>query len=775
MLPSGITLKGKSYNYTIQKVLGQGSFGITYLASVQMRGELGSLDSSVLVAIKEFFMRGVCGREESTVTSGSKDGLYSDYKRKFIREATSLSHLHHPNIVKVLEAFEANNTAYYVMEYIGGGSLDDYITNLKHLGEDEAIAYTSQIGSALSFMHSKRMLHLDVKPGNIMRRTDGTLVLIDFGLSKLYDENGVPESSTKIGGGTPGYAPLEQSSYHEGGGFPVTMDVYALGATLFKMLTGHRPPEASDILNEGFPANELQELGISDATISSIAKAMAPIKKNRFQQVSDFLLALQGEQDVQVDDDAIDTTEMDLVLEDEQEPVRKIAPLRTPANQSMKRKNRPAWGKWGLLAVTPIVASLIFMIGKVISEHGSSERTAIINSKTNSDKTESEDNETRTFTVNGVSFTMTFVKGGTFQMGATIEQENDAADDEKPVHSVTLSSYYISQTEVTQALWKAIMNNNPSYFKGDKLPVETVSWNDCQTFIKKLNKQTGQTFRLPTEAEWEYAARGGNKSRGHKYAGSNTIDYVAWYESNSGSSTHIVATKQPNELGLYDMSGNVWEWCQDWYGNYSSSFQTNPTGASAGSSHVYRGGGWDSYTRNNRSSSRGDNDFADCNLEIGFRLALDAQKAGEHTRRPTIINETTSESKNTIEKESVQQQRKKQEPLQQEDSVYAMTQNIINNLKAMKYCNSTDFKVACKKQGKTKITTANQVRELNKLTNNKYKDSLYTIESVLRGKDVGYVHQKEKGANYTPTPDAMSIIEELIRKFEKMQRQINAE
>ena len=624
-LPSGITLKGKSYNYTIQKVLGQGSFGITYLARVQMQGELGSLDSSVLVAIKEFFMRGVCGREESTVTSGSKDGLYSDYKRKFIREATSLSHLHHPNIVKVLEAFEANNTAYYVMEHIGGGSLDDYIASRKHLGEAEAIAYTSQIGSALSFMHGKRMLHLDVKPGNIMRRTDGTLVLIDFGLSKLYDENGVPESSTKVGGGTPGYAPIEQSSYHEGGGFPVTMDVYALGATLFKMLTGHRPPEASDILNEGFPANELQELGISDATISSIAKAMAPIKKDRFRQVSDFLAALQGKQDVQVDDDETDTTEIYVVPEDEQEPVRKIVPPQEHANKFLKRKNMPTWGKWGLLAVIPIVAFLIFMIGKGSSEHGSSEESAIIDSLAitdslaNSVTAESEDNEPRTFTVNGVSFVMVPVAGGTFQMGSN---DSEAYSNEKPVHSVTLSSYYIGQTEVTQALWKAVMNKNPSYFKGDKLPVEYVSWDDCQTFITKLNQLTGENFRLPTEAEWEYAARGGKKSKGYKYSGSNTIDDVAWYDGNSGEKTHEVATKQPNELGIYDMSGNIDEWCQDWKDDYSSSSQTNPTGASAGSCRVFREGSWRSNARLCRSSCRS-NYIPEFHLKsLGLRLAL---------------------------------------------------------------------------------------------------------------------------------------------------------
>ena len=197
-----------------------------------------------------------------------------------------------------------------------------------------------------------------------------------------------------------------------------------------------------------------------------------------------------------------------------------------------------------------------------------------------------------TFTVNGVSFKMIKVDGGTFTMGATPEQGGDADDDEKPAHQVTLSDYYIGQTEVTQALWQAVMGDNPSLFKGDSRPVEQVSWNDCQEFIKKLNALTGRKFSLPTEAQWEFAARGGNKSEGYKYAGGDDIGSVAWYYGNSGLRTHDVATKSPNELGLYDMSGNVNEWCSDWYGDYSGAPQTNPTGPASGSLRVRRGSNW---------------------------------------------------------------------------------------------------------------------------------------------------------------------------------------
>ncbi len=230
---------------------------------------------------------------------------------------------------------------------------------------------------------------------------------------------------------------------------------------------------------------------------------------------------------------------------------------------------------------------------------------------------------TITYTVGGVSFKMVAVEGGTFTMGATPEQGSDANDYEKPAHQVTLSGYSIGQTEVTQELWLAVMGSNPSNFTGNlQRPVDQVSWNECQTFISKLNQMTGKNFRLPTEAEWEYAARGGNRSQGYKYAGSNNIDEVAWYTSNSASTTHPVATKSPNELGLYDMSGNVEEWCQDWYGSYSSDAQTDPSGPASGSLRVYRGGSWDGLARICRVSDRGHDAPSHTHDYLGLRLAL---------------------------------------------------------------------------------------------------------------------------------------------------------
>lgn len=292
-LAIGTILHGEAYDYKIMDVLGQGTFGITYKAKVEMKGALGRLDSNMYVAIKEFFMKEVNGRENSSVTSGSTSngGLFYYYRDKFEREARNLSTLSHPNIVKVLEAFHANGTTYYSMEYIDGISLDKKIAQSPQgrMPLTEAIETLKQIGAAIAFMHSRNMLHLDVKPGNVMMRKDGTAVLIDFGLSKQYTSDGEPESSTKVGAGTPGYAPIEQASYHEGKGFPTMMDVYALGGTLFKMLTGQRPPEASEILNEGFPTDSLRQFFIPDNIVNSISRAMAPLKKDRWQTVDEFV------------------------------------------------------------------------------------------------------------------------------------------------------------------------------------------------------------------------------------------------------------------------------------------------------------------------------------------------------------------------------------------------------------------------------------------------------------------------------------------------------
>ena len=609
-LTNGTLLQGGKYR--IESVLGQGAYGITYLATTKVKGELGYVP--VKMAIKEFFSKELNTRKvNGNVSEVSSDSLAGKYSNMFLREARNLSHLKHDGIVNVLEAFSENNTHYYVMEYVDGGSLDAYVRSKGRLSERETLSLARQIGSALAFMHDNKMLHLDLKPKNIMLRADGTLCLIDFGLSKQYEADGEPESSTTIGLGTPGYAPLEQGDSDDRKTFAPTLDIYAFGATLFKMLTGKTPPRASDIFNEGFPEETLLSLEISEETISAIRHAMNPRKGDRPQTVEEFLRELvEDRDDIDVgswdvkethDDGSEDTDVTDDVTPLEKDPARKSKdvpvdePGKTPAKSLNKRLLYGVVG--GLLAA--VVAVLCILWG--ISSSAKRE-TGYSNG---------------ILKVNGIEYPMVYVSGGSFMMGS---DDSEAYSDEKPVHRVTLSSYRIGKYEVTQELWEAVMGSNPSYFKGSRRPVENVSWEDCQTFIRKLNSLTGQTFKLPTEAQWEFAARGGNSSRGYKYSGSNYIENVGCYYDNSGSTSHNVGTKSPNELGIYDMSGNVYEWCRDWKGTYSSSSQVDPEGPSAGSYRVLRGGSWYYYARGCRVSYRGGNSPDDRDDYLGLRLCL---------------------------------------------------------------------------------------------------------------------------------------------------------
>ena len=560
------TLQGGKYR--IIKKLGQGGFGITYLAeNTLLEGK---------VAIKEFFFKEYCERDDSTSrvtipTSGNRE-IVERFKQKFIKEARTIFRLNHPNIVRIHDVFEENGTAYYVMDYIEGESLGDMVKRRGAIPEAEALGYVKDAASALEYIHSKNINHLDIKPGNLMKRKeDGRIIVIDFGVAKQY-------AAVISEGCTPacisyGYSPAVLYRKNGEQSFSPQSDVYALAATLFKLLTGNTPPEAIEVLSEGLPVAELQEKHISRPVISAIAMAMKG-RHERTQTIAEF-----------------------------------VSNLENRANKSKKPVFKSGWLWAVVVAVTIVAIWLMVPFNKGASSDNSS-NDSIYTPKI------------KTFYANGVPFEMVEVRGGTFRMGATSEQGCDAYDWEKPVHSVTLSGYYIGKTEVTQALWKAVMGSNPSYFKGDDLPVACVSWDDCQEFIRKLNSLTGQHFRLPTEAEWEFACRGGNNSLGYKYSGSDNIDNVAWYDGNSGDKTHPVATKSANELGIYDMSGNVWEWCCDWYGDYTSGALTNPKGPESGSFRVRRGGSWISLAGNCRSSIRGSYYPTFRFNGLGLRLAL---------------------------------------------------------------------------------------------------------------------------------------------------------
>lgn len=254
-------------------------------------------------------------------------------------------------------------------------------------------------------------------------------------------------------------------------------------------------------------------------------------------------------------------------------------------------------------------------------------------------------------TVKGVGFNMIRVEGGSFMMGATTEQGNTVEEVERPVHKVTLSDFYIGETEVTQSLWKAVMGENPSHFVDLEKPVENVSWQDCQRFINKLNELTGLCFRLPTEAEWEFAARGGNRSKGYRFSGSSDIEQVAWVLSNSKDVTHRVKQKKPNELGIYDMSGNVLEWCQDVLCRYKTAEAKNPCGKAKSEFRVNRGGSFCNSAGRCRIAFRNASAYKNSSPILGLRLALDFPCVVEETVAETTATPTETEEVNLNDQE----------------------------------------------------------------------------------------------------------------------------
>jgi formylglycine-generating enzyme required for sulfatase activity len=558
MLPVGTLLRGGTYQIT--KQLSSGGFGNTYVVQ--------NVSFDETYAMKEFFMKGVNLRVDGEVTVSVSDNkaTFESQKNKLKKEAQRLRKLHNRHIVQVHDLFEENGTVYYVMDYIDGESLEERLKRTKQpLAEAEALDFMRQVLEALQVVHHQQpqLLHLDIKPANIMVDRQGCAYLIDFGASKQLssDESNTLSTSTGMSY-TVGFAPSEQieQNYERMG--PWT-DYYALGATLYRLLTMQQPPSPSEISEDAdeafrFPAT------VSDSTQQLIRWMMAPNRKKRPQTVEEMLNIFNSKTDSVNDHDVDESTLFE-----------------------------PRIGMNVNSAISKLIANMVY------------------------------------------------VEGGTFMMGATIigrkngwlnflgKQDNavydrEASSDEKPAHQVILSSFSIGKYEVTQEEWEAVMGSNPSQFKGAKRPVEQVSWDDCQEFIRKLNALTGKRFRLPTEAEWEYAARGGNRSQGYKYASGNNIGSVAWYEGNSNSETHLVGQKQSNELGLYDMAGNVWEWCQDWYDSsyYGNSPSTNPVNNTSASLRVARGGSWLNLAGNCRMSFRNFRAPGYRSSYLGLRLVL---------------------------------------------------------------------------------------------------------------------------------------------------------
>ena len=629
MLPVGTLLHGG--NYKITRQLSRGGFGNTYVVE--------NVRFDETYAMKEFFMRGVNLREGETVTVSVPDNkaTFESQKEKLKKEARRLRQLDNPHIVRVHDLFEERGTVYYVMDFIDGESLSDRLERTgQPLTEGEGMDILRQVLDALSVVHgqSPQLLHLDIKPANIMVDRKGCAYLIDFGASKQLSTDESRTLSTSTGMSyTAGYAPSEQieQNYERMG--PWT-DYYALGATLYRLLTLQQPPSPS-VIGEDPDEAFLFPKSISTQTQQLIRWMMTPNRKKRPQNVGEiqqFLSGKSSQREEKITSDEKDDNEETVISQkrkaaDKKKDVKEetifesVPPRRQNVqpqkNTQPKEKGEKKRGNNRLFIGIAIASAVLVGLIWLLAGSGMSDGTPTPPS--------SQDNSSLSYypkIIDNLVNNMVYVEGGTFSMGATSEQGEDADYDEKPTHQVTLSSFSIGKYEVTQEEWEAVMESNTSKFKGAKFPVEQVSWNDCQEFIRKLNQMTGKKFRLPTEAEWEYAARGGSKSRGYKYAGGNDLGSVAWYNDNSGRKTHEVGQKQPNELGLYDMAGNVLEWCQDWKGNYSSSSQSNPQGPSSGSLRVYRGGSWHYDARYCRVSNRINSTPDARNNDLGLRLAL---------------------------------------------------------------------------------------------------------------------------------------------------------
>ncbi|MFN9109752.1 MAG: SUMF1/EgtB/PvdO family nonheme iron enzyme [Bacteroidota bacterium] len=602
-LPPGTLLHNR---YRIESVIGQGGFGITYKAV--------NLGLNQVVCIKELFAAGICvrGPENTVVFQGREAAEFPAFRQRFIREAQELARFRHPNIVRVSEVFEANQTAYFVMDFVEGETLRERVLREGRLQPEQALPLMHSLLDAVETVHNAGMLHRDIKPDNILVEPSGRVVLIDFGSARSNSNSGTYTTTAFV---SPPYSPLEQYSHSAPRG-PYT-DIYALGATFYFMLTGTRPIAAADRRDRVMPAPHVLYTDISDILSSAIMLALEERPNDRFQTVHEFRVALNS------------TGKLN------QKGIGLGWFLRLPARFRSRRGFLAVAGLLLLSWVAYQYGYKSFKTGKPTAAiKGKKSKNGPVKGKSGNGSGGSttqqkpapavtaaqREKARKDAVIQRMRNNLVLVKGGTFRMGCTDEQGRDCYDH---VHTVQLNSFHIGKYEVTQEEWQAVMGSNPSYFSNcPNCPVDNVSWNDIQSFLQKLNKQTGLQFSLPTEAEWEYAARGGNRSGGHKFSGSDNIASVAWYDGNSGSRTHPVGQKQANALGIYDMTGNVYEWCSDWYGEnyYSNSPVTNPRGPFSGTGRVLRGGSWRIVSTWCRISfrTRGNPDYS--SGSTGFRL-----------------------------------------------------------------------------------------------------------------------------------------------------------
>ena len=571
-------LQGK---YVVKKALGQGGFGRVFLA------EHTRLNQSYVVKLL-----------------GADVSRNDDYRNRFLQEAKVLAKLKHPNIVPVQDVDIFEGRPHYIMSYVEGGSLGDLLIKEKKLSTEKALEIASKLLSALSEVHNKGIIHRDLKPENVLLDESGEPILIDFGIARV-------ETSKNTKGGTY-LGSLQYSSPEQCEASPNlnhTSDLYSLGIMLFELLTGEPPFKGSEtsLIAQHNTAKlpsvsgKIENSKLADGIQAVLQKACAKEPSARYNSAKEMREAVLG-----------------LI--------------------QVKSKPNPEWEK-----MEAEHKSREEELRKKEEELQARERAVVQEKKVEVVKASpvlENPSSSKTYT-NSLGMEFVLIPAGEFMMGA-VPQDKEAGDGEKPQHKVRITKpFYMGKYPVTQEEWEKIMGNNPSYFQkaGKKAPVETVSWNDCQEFIKKLGKKEGKTYRLPTEAEWEYAARGGGSTSlvGEPGRTTPTGSYVytfgddasklgdyAWYDKNSSDTTHPVEQKKPNTIGLYDIMGNVWEWCEDWYDEnyYKNSPSADPKGAEKGVYRSLRGGSWYHDAGGCRLSLRigRDPDYWDSGR--GFRLVL---------------------------------------------------------------------------------------------------------------------------------------------------------
>ena len=554
--------------YILERLIGVGGFADVWKATDKV--------TNTIVALKIY-------------TNLDEDGI-----KDLSAEYTRMQGLNHTNILRAEHFDNWGNVPYLIMKFCDGGSLDK---KLGKITTEELTRAIVQIANGLKYLHANSIVHQDIKPANILiDNTSGnpTYVLSDFGIStktktKLSHSVNLKNQGISM---TEAYAPPEKFSSKKEERRPDRKgDIFSFGISVYELATGNLP---FDELSTGrqllYDGAEVDFSEIQDEKIRRIVElCMQPNKEDR-PTAEDVVRMFAS-------DNLPDT------------PIRKQSPTKKTkrVNEQSKRPKYPL-----MILVAGVVAALIYIVS-----------TSITGGESDSASSKKFTNEIETFTINGYSFDMVKIPGGTFELGCDDSNDTYADANEKPAKSRQVGDFYIGKYEVTQKLWTVIMNSNPSTQVNDNYPVNNVSWEDCQLFIEKLNRITGRNFRLPTEAEWEYAAKMTLTSNNRisdtysKFAGGSSPDAYAWYSSNSLNTIHAVGGKSPNAFGLYDMCGNVIEWCQDIYTNYNTGDPEIDK-----NQRVLRGGYYGGDKGSVRTTSRGSAKYSTAMAPFGFRLCL---------------------------------------------------------------------------------------------------------------------------------------------------------